>query len=696
MSETQDPQPPKPDKITYVPGQPLPRLWKTEPDTEEDSEESLENPKKKKGSKDQDVAAAASKSPSKPKGLASKTPEAKPKKKKDGGKRVLLEDTPALDTIESRQRARMAMGALMVFCVGIFGWILYGMIFSGSSDFTVDAVELPPQAAILVPGPAPSREPEAQYMLDRARDYAKGNQIAQALAMLKRVVAVYKGTRAAGEAQAALDRTRQNLPLFPDGPVVVAQKSAGENPPPGPAAPPGPATPPVSVTAPGSSTPGPAPSPGPGPMPPPQVADGGAPPAPAHGPTRHVPPGPSLNPGTVGPPTTTGPAMNPAVARTSPAPAANGPGGQVGSPPASPAPGPAPAPGPDMVARAPTPPQPSPTPPGPGDAAVLIPANPGNPGATPPVDGHPNPEIDRGTPAPRGRVARTLPPGFKARPEAGLHESGWPLVIVGDRDGGTMVLVPGGTFMMGSDSGDPWNGPAHSVRLSTYYIDQHEVTNRQFRTFLEDARYHGHPPGKWLTDEKQRSLPDAAPAVFVSYQDAEAYAIWALKRLPTEAQWEMAARSLDGRRYPWGDQPVRWSHPRKFQQVDLVGSYPEDVSPYGVQDLAGNAMEWVRDWYDPRYFDRMRDKTTEDPSGPPGKRQGIQRTVKGGSKDWLVFTRQGMDSDRRLPYVGFRCSLAVEGGEASAIIAPHPEKPATPPPGTPPPGGQAPGGNVPF
>jgi formylglycine-generating enzyme required for sulfatase activity len=268
-------------------------------------------------------------------------------------------------------------------------------------------------------------------------------------------------------------------------------------------------------------------------------------------------------------------------------------------------------------------------------------------------------------------------------------------MIVGERDGALMVLVPGGTFTMGDEGTEPGNAPAHPVRLSTYYIDQHEVTNRQFRTFLEDTHYHGHPPGRWLTDEKQRSLPDSAPVVFVSYQDAEEYAIWAQKRLATEAQWEMAARSPDGRRYPWGVQPARWAHPRKFQQIDLVGSFPEDVSPYGVFDMAGNAVEWVRDWYDPRYFDRMRDKTTEDPTGPPVKRQGIQRVVKGTSKDWLVFTRQGMDSDRRAPYLGFRCSLAVEGGEASAVIAPHPAKPATPQPGTPPPG-QAPGGDVPF
>jgi formylglycine-generating enzyme required for sulfatase activity len=288
-----------------------------------------------------------------------------------------------------------------------------------------------------------------------------------------------------------------------------------------------------------------------------------------------------------------------------------------------------------------------------------------------------------------------LPPGFKARPEAGFHESGWPMVIVGERDGGAMVLVPGGSFTMGSDQGDPWNQPAHSVRLSTYYIDQHEVTNRQFRTFLDDTHYQGQPPGKWLTDPKMKALADDAPAIFVSYQDAEEFALWALKRLPTEAQWEMAARSLDGRRHPWGHEPIRWSQPRRHQQINRVMNFPEDVSPYGVFDLAGNAVEWVRDWYDPAYYSRLRDTTTLDPTGPPTKRQGIKRVVKGTSKDWLMYTREGMDSDRRAAYVSFRCSLAVEGGEASAVIAPRPPKPTTPQPGVPAPG-QGGGNDIPF
>jgi formylglycine-generating enzyme len=259
-----------------------------------------------------------------------------------------------------------------------------------------------------------------------------------------------------------------------------------------------------------------------------------------------------------------------------------------------------------------------------------------------------------------------------------------------------MVLVPGGTFTMGSDRGDPWEGPAHPVRLSTYYIDQHEVTSRQFRTFLAETRYLGRPPGNWLTDEKLKSMPDNAPAVSVGYNDAEEYCIWARKRLPTEAQWEMAARSAGGRRYPWGDQPIRWSRPRKFHEIEPVTSFPEDVSPYGVFDMAGNAVEWVRDWYDPTYFDTLRDTIAEDPAGPPSMRKGIQRVLKGGSKDGLVYDRQGMELDRRLPYVGFRCCLAVEGSEAAAIVAPRPAKSETPKPAATPAGGQAPAGNVPL
>ena len=132
--------------------------------------------------------------------------------------------------------------------------------------------------------------------------------------------------------------------------------------------------------------------------------------------------------------------------------------------------------------RRPQPPKPSPDP---GQAVLVPPANPlGAAEVTAPVARADTGKADIG---PRGLAPRMLPPGFRAKVEAGLHQSGWPLVIVGDHDRGPMVLIPGGAFTMGSDHGDPVEAPAHTVRLSTFYIDQYEVTNRQFRTFLDDT-----------------------------------------------------------------------------------------------------------------------------------------------------------------------------------------------------------------
>jgi len=291
--------------------------------------------------------------------------------------------------------------------------------------------------------------------------------------------------------------------------------------------------------------------------------------------------------------------------------------------------------------------------------------------------------------------ARPVPTGFRAKLEAGVHESGWPFLIVGDRDGALMVLVPSGSFTMGNDDGQSAEAPAHGVRLSTYYIDQHEVTNRQFRLFLGETHYHGQPPGKWLTDDKARAESELLPVVMVNAHDAKAFADWAGKQLPTEAQWEMAARSSDNRHFPWGDQPIKGARPRVLHDLQERMSFADDHSPFGAFDMAGNVEEWTRDWYDTKYFRSLAGKITDNPTGPSTRpRSSIQQqlVVKGGSKSWSLTHREGQPADKRLPYIGFRCVLQVE---TSIAGAPSNNPGAAPGPGNPrPPGANA--KDIPF
>ncbi len=280
-----------------------------------------------------------------------------------------------------------------------------------------------------------------------------------------------------------------------------------------------------------------------------------------------------------------------------------------------------------------------------------------------------------------GVTPRALPTGFQPVMEAGVHESGWPLEIVGSRDGAPMVLIPSGTFTMGNNDGPPQESPAHQVRLSAYYIDQHEVTNGQFRSFLGESHYRGQPPGKWLTNDKARAEDPKLPVVIVSAYDAKAFAEWAGKQLPTEAQWEMAARTTKSRRYPWGDGPAQWSRPRTYGQIDPVMTFSEDASPYGVFDLAGNVEEWTKDWFDTKYFRSIADQTTDNPTGASTRSRSAQLVVKGGSKTFSVSCRQGVPPEKRLSGLGFRCVLAVETRTAPPAGSPPAQPGAPPPPG---------------
>jgi formylglycine-generating enzyme required for sulfatase activity len=265
----------------------------------------------------------------------------------------------------------------------------------------------------------------------------------------------------------------------------------------------------------------------------------------------------------------------------------------------------------------------------------------------------------------------------------GIDPSGWPVEVVGSRDGAMMVLVPGGPYIMGRDGADPAEAPAHLTRLSTFYIDKHEVTNRQFEVFLREAGPRAERSQALARDGGRVSVSEDFPAAMVSAKDARDYAEWAGKRLPTEAQWEKAARGTDQRLYPWGAQPPAWVRPRVPLQVDAVMTYPNDLSPFGAYDMAGNVMEWTRDWYDSAAYAIYRGVAADDPTGPSSRPPTNQVAVRGGSRQWIITAREGMPEGSRLPYLGFRCVLPVEGPDT--IVNPagaDPSRPGANPAGT--------------
>jgi len=190
------------------------------------------------------------------------------------------------------------------------------------------------------------------------------------------------------------------------------------------------------------------------------------------------------------------------------------------------------------------------------------------------------------------------------------------VVHVSPVDGADLVEVPGGELRVGDARGAFDERPVHTVRLSPFWIDRTEVTNARFEAFVGSSEYEPVGPWKWASSEGA----EAHPVRFVTWHDAAAYCAWAGRALPTEAQWELAARGVDGRTWPWGSD---WSDDAARTGLDAdagpadVGSHPAGVSPYGAEDLAGNVWEWVADWYD-RYAYEAREArgVVVDPTGP--------------------------------------------------------------------------------
>lgn len=164
----------------------------------------------------------------------------------------------------------------------------------------------------------------------------------------------------------------------------------------------------------------------------------------------------------------------------------------------------------------------------------------------------------------------------------------------------SMVAIPEGKFIMGTDykNADSSSHPQHEVTLKAYRIDKYLVTNAQYARFVAAT---GHrPPADWKNSKIQEGTL-LLPVTMVNWYDATAYAKWAGKRLPTEAEWEKAARGTDGRRWPWGNEmdPTRLNTYYNFGAASVVTAYAKGVSPYGVYDMAGNVDEWVEDDFAP-------------------------------------------------------------------------------------------------
>ena len=268
--------------------------------------------------------------------------------------------------------------------------------------------------------------------------------------------------------------------------------------------------------------------------------------------------------------------------------------------------------------------------------------------------------------------------------------------------GASMVFVPAGEFTMGATPSQQsvvldfgWSfdlqqrisslvagaGPAHKVYLDDYYIDKHEVTNAEYRSFVEAT---GHRrPQSWTMDPFRRSNQ---PVAAVSWRDADAFCAWSGKRLPTEAEWEKAARGPKGYVYPWGNDwdPTKlmsaewhawhplvdfeawsqWQNESRSGTAE-VGSFPPGASPYGAMDMAGNVWEWVADWYDSEYYSNS---PLRNPTGPV---RGSVRVLRGGAWDvprvvaytWIRETFVHPEFAGSM-VTGFRCAASSDTNDA--------------------------------
>ncbi len=239
--------------------------------------------------------------------------------------------------------------------------------------------------------------------------------------------------------------------------------------------------------------------------------------------------------------------------------------------------------------------------------------------------------------------------------------------LITEKDSMVMLYIPGGTFQMGSTGIRLDEEPIHAVTLSPYWIDSTEVTNAMYMQCVEEGKCS--PPDSSESHTRSSYYGNTAfdnyPVVYVSWRDAQNYCEWAGKQLPTEAQWEFAARGTDGRIYPWGntsptcDDANYWLNDSSNGCVGdtaEVGSYDSGKSPFGVYDMAGNVWEWVYE-----YYGSYASKSQTDPQGPT---TGNYRVLRGGSWYGCEIFLRSSDRDWFEPeltygFIGFRCSISL-------------------------------------
>jgi serine/threonine protein kinase len=278
------------------------------------------------------------------------------------------------------------------------------------------------------------------------------------------------------------------------------------------------------------------------------------------------------------------------------------------------------------------------------------------------------------------KATRTVTPTYTQFPTDTQTYTPAPIAVIGstlirEKDGMEMSYIPAGEFDMGMSEGINDESLGRTVYLDAFWIDKYEVTNMQFASFLNEMGNQNEEDGNWLDIEdkdvnihKSEELWSADsgygnhPVVEVSWDGAVAYCTWVGGRLPTEAEWEKAARGgLVGRLYPWGnDSPVCTLGAENGAQYSYCGGGHKEVGSfapngYDLYDMAGNVYEWVMDWYAVNYYDSS---PAENPLGPS---DGEYRVLRGGSwylgaNTLLVFNRSFRSPDFTLSYIGFRCA----------------------------------------